>query len=99
MGEVINLGSNFEISIKDTALTIAEVMNTSIKIKQDSQRFRPEKSEVERLFSSNEKAKEILDWSPEYSGISGFKRGLEQTVNWLRKKEHWTLYKNDIYNT
>ena len=98
LGEVVNLGSNFEISIKDTALTIAEVMNTSIKIKQDSQRFRPEKSEVERLFSSNEKAKKMLNWSPEYSGILGFKRGLEKTIDWFEKEENKTFYKNNIYN-
>jgi dTDP-glucose 4,6-dehydratase len=59
LGEVINLGSNFEISIGDTALAIAEAMGTSIDIVTDEQRLRPEKSEVERLWASNTKARSV----------------------------------------
>ncbi len=98
VGQVINLGSNYEISIGDTAKTIADVMGVDIEIVGDEQRLRPEKSEVERLWASNAKAKELLDWAPEYSDLPGFKRGIEETVEWFVKPSHLANYKADIYN-
>ena len=98
IGEVINLGSNFEISIGDTAHAIAEVMGMSIEIVTDDQRRRPEKSEVERLWASNTKARELLGWQPQYGGRDGFMRGLAETVTWFREPEHLATYKADIYN-
>lgn len=98
VGEVINLGSNFEISIGDTVRTIAQVMGAEINISTDEQRLRPEKSEVERLWASNAKAREMLDWQPEYGGAEGFQRGLRETVNWFGNPENLAMYKSDIYN-
>ena len=99
VGEVINLGSNYEISIEDTALLIAQIMEKDIEINQSEERLRPENSEVERLFSCNKKAKELLDWVPEYAGIEGFRRGLENTIDWFSIEENLKLYKSNIYNT
>ena len=73
-------------------------MNVPLDIFQDKERFRPEKSEVERLFSSNEKAKRILNYSPKYSGKDGFKEGLKKTIDWFSISENKALYKNEIYN-
>jgi NAD dependent epimerase/dehydratase len=98
IGEVINIGSNFEISVGDTARTIAEVMGVDIEILTDEQRLRPEKSEVERLWASNDKARELLGWQPQYGGLDGFRRGLAETVNWFNKPAHLASYKSDIYN-
>ena len=98
IGEVINVGSNFEISIGDTALAIAEVMEVKIDIVTDEQRLRPEKSEVERLWASNTKARDLLQWQPQYSGLDGFRRGLVETVAWFRKPSNLSFYKSDIYN-
>jgi len=98
MGEVINLGSNFEISIGDTVRTIAEVMDAEVDISTDEQRLRPEKSEVERLWASNTKASEVLGWQPAYGGLEGFRRGLRQTVNWFGDPVNLAMYKSDIYN-
>ena len=97
-GEVINLGSNFEISIGDTAHAIAEAMGATIEIVTDEQRVRPEKSEVERLWASNTKAREWLGWQPQYSGRDGFMRGLTETIAWFREPSHLSAYKADIYN-
>ena len=97
-GEVINFGSGFEISIGETASLIAEVMGVEIEISCDSQRLRPEKSEVERLWASNQKAKDLLGWQPRYGGIEGFRRGLSQTVTWFTNPENLRGYKSDIYN-
>lgn len=98
VGEVINIGSNFEISIGDTAHEIAEVMGVEIDILTDEQRLRPEKSEVERLWASNTKAKELLGWQPKYGGLEGFQRGLTETVAWFREPKNLAGYKAGIYN-
>ena len=98
IGEVVNIGSNFEISIGDTAHAIAKVMGAEIEIISDEQRLRPEKSEVERLWASNAKAGELLDWHPNYGGLEGFHRGLEETVAWFCKPSHLESYKSEIYN-
>jgi NAD dependent epimerase/dehydratase len=98
LGEVINIGSQHEISIGDAAKLIAEIMGKNVKIIREDQRIRPEKSEVERLFSSNKKAKNLLGWEPQYGGLEGFKRGLQATINWFIKPENLKLYNSRVYN-
>jgi dTDP-glucose 4,6-dehydratase len=98
VGEVINLGINYEISIGDTARTIAEVMGADIQVLSDAQRLRPEKSEVDRLWASNAKAAELLAWKPAYGDLEGFRRGLAETVEWFSASENLGMYKADIYN-
>jgi dTDP-glucose 4,6-dehydratase len=98
IGEVINLGSNFEISIEQTANSIADVMRKEIEIISDNIRLRPEKSEVERLFACNKKAQNIMDWSPKYEGLQGFKLGIAKTVEWFNDPNNLKTYKSEIYN-
>jgi NAD dependent epimerase/dehydratase len=98
IGEVINIGSNFEISIGETAHIIAEAMGTSIEIITDEQRLRPLNSEVERLFASNTKARELLSWQPQYSEREGFLRGIKETIAWFRESSNLASYKSNIYN-
>ena len=97
VGEVINLGSNFEISIGETAATIAELMGVDLEILMDDQRLRPEKSEVERLWADNTKAKNLLNWSPEYGGKEGLRRGLKETIDWFVQPENLSAYKLGQY--
>jgi dTDP-glucose 4,6-dehydratase len=73
-------------------------MGVEIEIVTDDMRLRPEKSEVERLWSSNAKAKELLNWQPGYGKSEGFKRGLAETVAWFSQPENLRGYKADIYN-
>ena len=98
LGEVINFGSNFEISIGDTAQLIAEAMNCKIEIITDEARLRPENSEVERLWADNSKAKTLFGWQPNYGGRDGFKRGIAETAQWFARPENLRGYKADIYN-
>ena len=98
LGEVVNFGSNFEISIGDTARLIAESMNAEIEIITDESRLRPENSEVERLWADNSKAKRLFDWQPSYGGREGFKRGLAETALWFSEPANLRSYKADIYN-
>lgn len=98
LGEVINFGSSFEISIGDTARLIAEVMHTDIEILTDDARLRPEKSEVERLWADNTKAGRLFGWQPRYGDREGLKRGLTETAEWFATSGHLRGYKSDIYN-
>ena len=98
IGEVINIGSNFEISIGETARTIAEVMGVELDILTDDQRLRPENSEVERLWAANDKARDLLGWTPRYGGLDGFRRGLTETVAWFSEARNLATYKAEIYN-
>jgi dTDP-glucose 4,6-dehydratase len=97
IGEVINIGSGFEISIGDTARMIAQLMNAKIEIEQDTVRLRPERSEVDRLWASNDKAEKLLGWSPRVGGIEGLRKGLEQTIEWFAKNENLSRYRADSY--
>lgn len=98
VGDVINLGSNFEISVGDTARLIASVMNAEVEIVTDETRMRPADSEVERLWADNSKAKAVLGWSPDYAGVDGLRRGLAETVEWFGNPQNLARYKADIYN-
>lgn len=92
-GEVVNIGSNFEISIGDTVAMIAELMQSEIEIVSDDVRIRPEKSEVERLWADNAKAKQLWRWSPAYAGREGLRRGLAETIEWFRNPANLARYK------
>jgi dTDP-glucose 4,6-dehydratase len=98
LGQVVNLGSSFEISIGDTVSMIAENMNAIVEVTSSVERLRPEKSEVERLWADNTKAYELFGWQPTYSGRDGFSRGLTETIAWFKQPENLRLYKSDIYN-
>jgi NAD dependent epimerase/dehydratase len=98
IGEVINIGSGFEISIGDTAQMIAELMNVAIEVEHDDVRVRPERSEVDRLWASNAKAKKMLGWSPRFSGVEGLRKGLDQTISWFTRNENLYRYRANTYN-
>jgi NAD dependent epimerase/dehydratase len=98
VGEVINIGSNYEISIGDTARLIAELMGKEIELSVDNERLRPEKSEVERLWASNSKAKKLLGWEPKYAGVEGLKHGLAETIRWFQDGQNIAHYKALKYN-
>ncbi len=97
IGEIINIGSGFEISVGDTVNLISEILGKEIKVAEIKERVRPDKSEVERLFSSNQKANDLLSWTPKYAGIEGFKMGLKKTIDWFSEPENLSYYKSDRY--
>lgn len=98
VGEVINLGSGFEVSIGDTVRLIADAMGQSVEVVLDEQRLRPDKSEVERLCASSDKARRLLHWSPKFGGLDGLRRGLAHTVDWFTDPSNLSRYKVDAYN-
>lgn len=94
VGEVVNIGSNYEISISDTLKMIKEIMGSSVEFITDDQRIRPEKSEVFRLWCDNTKIHNLTGFKPEVS----IRQGLTKTIEWFTVKENLKKYKSHLYN-
>ncbi|TDF81187.1 NAD-dependent 4,6-dehydratase LegB [Pseudomonas sp. H9] len=94
IGQTVNIGSNYEISVGDTLNLIKEIMGSDVEFLQDDQRLRPEKSEVFRLWCDNSKIQGLTGFKPDYS----IRHGLEKTIEWLVRPENLSKYKADIYN-
>lgn len=91
VGEVINIGSGFEISIGDLVAKICSLVGRDVPVTGDEQRKRPDKSEVNRLFADSRKAKELIGWEPQVS----LDEGLKRTVSWISSA--LDLYQPDKY--
>jgi NAD dependent epimerase/dehydratase len=98
VGQVLNAASNFEISIGKTVEIIAETLGTAVTVEEDPNRIRPAQSEVERLWGDAGRLKDLTGWSPAYGGEDGFRRGIAETLDWLRQPENLARFKSDIYN-
>lgn len=94
IGEEINICSNSEVSIKELAEKIIACINQKAKIVYDKKRFRPEKSEVMRLYGDNNKIRKLTNWKPKYS----LDMGLKETIEWFSNKDNIKGYKADSYN-
>jgi NAD dependent epimerase/dehydratase len=91
-GEITNVGMNTEISIQDLVVEIMKIMDLNFSIAEDSIRFRPKKSEVDRLVCNNKKILNHTKWKPRYD----LGEGLLETIEWFKKSSH--LYKPQLYN-
>jgi dTDP-glucose 4,6-dehydratase len=98
VGNVVNVGSNFEISIGSAVQMVAELMGTQVTIETEPERVRPKHSEVERLWADNGRARRILGWTPDFGGLEGLRRGLRLTIDWFMQPANLARYKGDIYN-
>jgi len=94
IGEVINIGSNFEISIEDTLNIIKELMKSNVEFITEKQRIRPEKSEVFRLWCDNGKIEKLTGFKPQFD----IQQGLQRTIEWITEPDHLKAYKSEIYN-
>ena len=96
-GEMINLGTGYEVSIGDAVAVVAEACGVTAQVEVDEQRVRPVTSEVDRLCADNGKAKRLLEWAPNYCGLVGFKRGIAETVAWFKEDANRDCYKSNVY--
>jgi NAD dependent epimerase/dehydratase len=94
VGQVVNIGSNFEISIADTFETIRRIMGSSASLTVDPNRIRPPDSEVFRLWCDNRRIQELVGFSPAYS----IEAGLKKTIEWFLDPQNLAKYKPHIYN-
>ena len=77
--EPINLGSETEISIKELAETISELMNYHGEIKWD----KTKPNGQPRRCVSNHRARELLEFKPQVS----IKEGLAKTIEWFSQNQ------------
>jgi nucleoside-diphosphate-sugar epimerase len=94
IGGIYNIGSNYEISVKDTLELIKNIMNSDVEFISENERIRPGKSEVFRLWCDNSKIKKLTGFKPDFD----IKTGLKQTIDWFTKSENLSKYKTGIYN-
>ena len=94
IGEIINIGSNKEISIRNIFNKITKITSSKSHLKIDSERIRTKKSEVQRLVCDNRKIKKLINYKPKIN----FDTGLNLTIQWFKKEKNKKLYKPDIYN-
>jgi len=94
IGDEVNIATQSEISVKVLANELIKQINPAAKIITDDERLRPAKSEVFRLFGSNEKLIKKTSWSQKYS----IEEGLRNTIDWFKVTENRKSYKTDIYN-
>lgn len=94
VGHEVNIATNSEITVANLAQNLINIINPKAKIVSDDIRLRPEKSEVERLFGSNEKILQHTNWKQKYT----LEEGLKETIDWFRDSNNLRLYKADIYN-
>ena len=94
IGETVNIGSNFEISVGDTLNLIKELMNSDVQFITDEQRLRPEKSEVFRLWCDNKKIKKLTGFTSQVD----LREGLQRTIDWITQPKNLKTYKAEIYN-
>ena len=96
-GNIINICTGREYSIKKVCQFISEITKKDFEIISNKKRTRSKTAEVERLLGSNEKAKKLINWSPKYVGDQKFKEALRKTIDWIKKDENLSKYKR-IYN-
>ncbi|WP_374322073.1 NAD-dependent 4,6-dehydratase LegB [Aquipseudomonas alcaligenes] len=94
IGETVNIGSNFEISVGDTLNLIKDIMQSDVEFLVDDQRLRPGKSEVFRLWCDNSRIRALTGFEPQF----GIRAGLEKTIEWMVRPDNLSKYKADIYN-
>ena len=94
IGKTINIGSNQEISIGDLFDTIKKLMESDVELVTDTNRIRPKKSEVFRLWCDNKKINDLTGFKPRHT----LEMGLKETIQWFTNDKHLKKYKTDIYN-
>lgn len=94
VGQVVNIGSNSEISIGGLFAKIKELMGSDVSFVVEEQRIRPEKSEVQRLWCDNSKIMRLTGYQPQYS----LEAGLRLTIDWFLKPGNTEKYKAGLYN-
>ena len=98
VGEIVNIGNGFNISVKKLGELLAKKLNKKFNFKIEKSRIRKSQTEVENLKANNKKAKKLLKWEPKYGKLIGLNKGLEKTIKWFSNPENKRKFKNNIYN-
>jgi nucleoside-diphosphate-sugar epimerase len=79
-GEIINIGGGEEISMRDVATMILDLMGNPIEPQFGALPERP--TEIMRMYCDSSKARVRLGWSPKHS----LPEGLAKTIDWYREE-------------
>jgi len=93
-GEVINVGVDSEISIRNLIVKISKILKIKLIPVVEKKRVRPKKSEVFRLKCDNGKIKKATNWKPKYK----IDEGLNKLIEWIKKDNNLKNYKPENYN-
>lgn len=94
VGQEINIATGVGISIGEAADKIMTAVGRTAKILFDTERIRPEASEVERLIGLSDKLKLLTGWSPRFN----FEKGILETIDWFRNPDNLARYKSTVFN-
>ena len=94
IGQTVNIGSNFEISVGSTLSIIKELMSSDVQFITDEKRIRPKKSEVLRLWCDNTLIEKLTGFKPQVD----IREGLQRTIDWVTIDKNLKNYKANIYN-
>jgi dTDP-glucose 4,6-dehydratase len=97
LGEVFNMGSGFEVSMREVLSIISEVSGTVLQAEEDTARVRPAAAEVERLWSDSSKIKDVFGWESAHKGPEGLRLGLEKTYRWFQDNQNLPGYRAEKY--
>lgn len=78
-GEVIQLGTGRTVSIGELFDTACRILDSPATVIQETERVRPDTSEVLVLQSDPSKAANLLHWRPTID----LEKGIEKTIDWL----------------
>ena len=96
-GEVINIGSGKEYSIKEIVKIVEKISKKKLILVKDKKRLRPKKSEVYRLLADNKKAMRLLGWSPKFKNNQNFERAIKITYNWFKQNPDYKIINKQDY--
>ncbi len=78
-GETIHYGTGKSYSIGEIIKLVGGILGKKLKVIEDRERIRPEKSEVMELICDYSKAKKLLGWSPGYD----LEKGLREVIDFF----------------
>lgn len=88
----INLGTGRDVSVGDLVSIIGGLLGRPARVETESERVRPEASEVDRLCASNMLARDLLGWTPQVT----LEEGLRRTIEWI--STHERFYQEEAYH-
>lgn len=92
IGRDFNIGTGFEITIRNLVELIGEILDTKPVLKTDKKKLRPEKSEVHRLCCDARSFNSNTGWEPKYT----LKQGLEETIHFFKRYKTTTIRRDEF---
>jgi NAD dependent epimerase/dehydratase len=80
VGRTLQLGTGTDVTVRELVDLVGELLDRELTVELDSDRLRPETSEVQRLVSDPRLASELTGWAPRVD----LREGLAKTIEWIQ---------------